>query len=306
MWLRGEFYDLKLDISHLVVNGCSYTYGHGIENPIDNAWPSLVAKKLGVPVINLAIPGQSNYAVQDRTFKYFFKDLYNDNNPFYIHAYTQSLRRDVYLAKDHMDHDYQDYVLLDWSNHGKITRVEKEIILQTDDYCYCLLEEKKYHIWHSINNLLDIHNINHLSTDYMMNTDGSVKEWMRKHHYILTSEIASHPSKLLNFNLLTKDISKTPCLHETEEGHYVIADYIYKQIQKRYSKINVVDKPFAKLEDIYVEPPAIAKLKKTAHHLKEHQHRYYAWSQNIYYLTEIGYDYRLTDWLGKPLSGNKP
>lgn len=304
--MRREFYSLNLDISHLVVNGCSYTYGHGIENPIENAWPSLVAKKLGVPLINLAIPGQSNYAVYDRTFKYFFRDLYNDNNPFYIHAYTQSQRREIYLAKDHMGHPYQDHILLDTSNHGKITRVEKEIVLETDDYCLNLLEEKKYHIWHSINSLLDTHNINHFATNYMPNCIGSIEEWMHKNHYILQSEVESHPNKLLNFNLLTQNIKKTPCLHETEEGHIIIAEYVYKQIQKRYNKINVVEKPFAKLKDIYVEPPSVTETRKVNHNLEEHQYLHREWGGNIYYLTEIGYDWRKTNWMGQPSDGKRP
>lgn len=304
MW--REFYGLKLDISHLVVNGCSYTYGHGIENPIDNAWPSLVAKKLGVPLINLAIPGQSNYAVQDRTFKYFFKDLYNDNNPFYIHAYTQSQRREFYLAKDYAGSPYQDYSLLDSGDYGKITRMEKEIILETDEYCLNLLEEKKFHIWHSINGLLDSYNVNHFSTDYMQNTDGSIEEWIRKHHYVLKAELDSHHSRLINFNALTYDIEKTPCLHETEEGHIIIAEYVYKQIQRRYNDINVVDKPFAKLKDIYVEPPSVTEARKTQHNLKEYQYLHREWGGNIYYLTEIGYDWRKTNWMGRPSDGKRP
>lgn len=304
MW--REFYGLKLDISHLVVNGCSYTYGHGIENPIDDAWPSLVAKKLGVPLINLAVPGQSNYAVQDRTFKYFFRDLYNDNNPFYIHAYTQSQRREVYLAKDYLGQPYQDSILIDTSNHGKITRVEKEIVLETDHYCLKLLEEKKYHIWHSINGLLDSHNINHLATNYMPCSDGSIIEWMHKHHYILQSEVDSHPNRLDNFNHLTGHLSKTPCLHETEEGHIVIAEYVYKQIKRRYNEINVVDKPFAKLKDIYIEPPAVTEGRKIHHNLKEHEYLHREWGANVYYLTEIGYDWRKTNWMGQPSDGIRP
>jgi hypothetical protein len=304
--LRREFYSLKLDISHLVVNGCSYTYGHGIENPIEDAWPSLVAKKLGVPLVNLALPGQSNYAVQDRTFKYFFRDLYNHNNPFYIHAYTQSQRREVYISKDFMGATYQNYILVDSSNHGKTTRLEKEVILETDDYCFNLLEEKKYHIWHSINSLLSAYNINNLATDYMPVTDGSVEEWIHKHHYILKSEVDSNPNRLTNFNDLTHHISKTPCLHETEEGHIVIAEYVYKQIQKRYNEINVVDKPFAKLKDIYIEPPAVSETRETMHNLKEHQYLQREWGANIYYLTEIGYDWRKTNWMGKPSRGTRP
>jgi hypothetical protein len=297
---------LKLDISHLVVNGCSYTYGHGIWDPVSNAWPSLVAKKLGVPLVNLAVPGQSNYAIERRTKAYFLKNLHYDNNPFYIHAYTQSQRREVYIAKDHLDHNYQDYRLLDTSDHGKISRLEKEIVFHTDSYCLNLLELTKLNMWHGINCLLDAYNVNHLSTDYMPNVTGSVDEWINKHHYTLKAEIYSHPGKLTNFNVITKDISKTPCLHETEEGHAFLADYIYDQITKRYSEINVIDEPYAKLKDTYVEPPSIIEERKRNHNLKLHQYLHREWGANIYYLTELGYDWTQINWMGRPEPGTKP
>ena len=115
--MRGEFYNLNdtLKISHLVVNGCSYTYGQGIENPLRDAWPSIVARELGVPLINLGIPGQGNPPIQRRTFDYFFQDLYNHNNPFYIHAYTKSARQELYIHRNGRHQLEQDYCLLDSS-----------------------------------------------------------------------------------------------------------------------------------------------------------------------------------------------
>lgn len=297
---------MKLDISHLVVNGCSYTYGHGIENPLEDAWPSLVAKKLGVPLVNLAVPGQSNYAIQRRTYEYFFKNLYHDNNPLYIHAYTQSQRQEVYLATDHLGHPYQDYRLLDTSDVLKISRLEKELVINTDDYRLNLMEQTKLNTWHSINCLLDAYGVTHFSTDYMRMAVGSIIEWILQHHYTLKAELDCHPGRLKDFNDITTEIEKTPCLHETEEGHKVLADYIYDQITKRYSEINVVETSYAKLKDIYLEPPSVIEDRKRNRNLKEHQYLHREWGGNVYYLNDIGYDWKSTSFMGAPEPGIKP
>ena len=63
-----------LEISHLVVNGCSFTYCQGLESPNTQGWPALLAKKLNVPVVNLAAPGSSNDGIYRRTYDYFYND----------------------------------------------------------------------------------------------------------------------------------------------------------------------------------------------------------------------------------------
>jgi hypothetical protein len=50
----------RIDVTHLVVNGCSWTYGTGLAHPKEQAWPALLAKQLGVPLVNLAIQGSGN------------------------------------------------------------------------------------------------------------------------------------------------------------------------------------------------------------------------------------------------------
>ncbi len=304
--MRREFYNLNdtLKISHLVVNGCSYTYGQGIENPLRDAWPSIVARELGVPLINLAIPGQGNPPIQRRTLDYFYKDLYNNNNPFYIHAYSQSARQEVYIHK-HEGKEIQDYCLLDGtSDKTKISPLEKETLIQSDDYKYRLLEKEKFYIWASINALLDSYNINHMSTNYMPQADSEIYQWMHKHEYSLLTEIETHPSKLRNFNVVTKHIEKTPCLHETEEGNQAVADYVLSEFRRRYETIEVTEHEHAKMHDILVLPPSIQK--KLEQIIKgetppEEETRYYPtdWSRNIYYLNELELDLSTKNWMGK-------
>ena len=305
MWVRREFYNLNrtLKISHLVVNGCSYTYGHGIANPLEDAWPSIVAKELGVPLINLAVPGQGNDAIQRRTLRYFYKNLYHDNNPFYIHAYSQSARQEVYIYKDSLNNIKQEHQLLD-SSDSATTTLEKEVMRQTDEWAYYLLEEHKMHIWASINALLDSYKVNHLATDYMSQTDGDIKHWIEQYHYNLYAELYTRDNKLENFNEVTKCISKTSCLHETEEGHKCLADYILKQINLRWNSIEVIKEDYAKLSEIRITGPSADDsirregIGRTAKAELKHLSR--EWMHNIYYLNELGIPWQHVNWMGKP------
>jgi hypothetical protein len=47
----------------VVANGCSYTRGAELDDPDSQAWPAVLGRELGVPVVNLASDGGSNRRV---------------------------------------------------------------------------------------------------------------------------------------------------------------------------------------------------------------------------------------------------
>jgi len=81
-----------LEISHLVVNGDSFTYCQGLENPMEVGWPALLAKKLNVPVVNLALRGSNNNSIVRRTYEYFYMD--KNTKPFYIIGFSHATREE--------------------------------------------------------------------------------------------------------------------------------------------------------------------------------------------------------------------
>ena len=206
--------------------------------------------------------------------------MYNDNNPFYIHAYTQSSRREAYHQEN------QEFRIV--GGAVNVTPLEKEIIINSDEYYYCLLAQDKLHRWTSINNLLDIHNVSHFSTDYAPECGSVASDFIDTHELILKNELYSHPSKLQDFNIITNHLEKTPCMHETDEGHKCVADYIWKEIETRYDDIEVVDLPYAKLHDILICPPDAVE-----YHSED-------FSRNVYHQHELGLDYINKWWIGKP------
>ena len=83
-----------MQVSHLVVNGCSWTYGSELDSPEEESWPKLVANKLGIPVVNLAIPGSGNDSILRRTSEYLFQNLAFNSKPLVIIAWSQITRRE--------------------------------------------------------------------------------------------------------------------------------------------------------------------------------------------------------------------
>jgi hypothetical protein len=72
-------------MSRLVAFGCSYTYGHGLEdchiepnnpgpNPSKLAWPNLLGNMLGLEVVNCSNPGASNIHILWKLLNFDFND----------------------------------------------------------------------------------------------------------------------------------------------------------------------------------------------------------------------------------------
>ena len=87
----------NVKLSHLVVNGCSFTYCQGLENPAEQGWPALLANKLKVPVVNLAIPGSGNDAIFRRTYEYFYLNKKHNNFPLFINVWSFSGSREEFF-----------------------------------------------------------------------------------------------------------------------------------------------------------------------------------------------------------------
>ena len=71
-------------MNNLVAFGCSYTYGHGLDdcfsppdqagsNPSNQAWPSILATDLGYHCVNCSRPGASNLEILLNLLQYSFK-----------------------------------------------------------------------------------------------------------------------------------------------------------------------------------------------------------------------------------------
>lgn len=215
---------MNFGFSHLIVNGCSFTYCQGLNNPLEEGWPKLLADKLGIPVTNLAKKGRGN----DRIYRTTLNNLYFNNfpNPLYIIAFSHSSRREEYYTKT------DDYRLLNVKNRDfdELTDFEKGYVLNFNRLEYA---KSKIRYWLGLQNTFKVNNISYLMTDYMLD-DYDVLQEVLKTYKPLYDAVQNDPNKVQDLELLTKVMPKLPCGHDDYPAMPVIADYLYKEIEKRW------------------------------------------------------------------------
>lgn len=226
-----------INISHLVVNGCSFTYGQGLENREESNWPALLSKKLGVPVINLANMGAGCDRIFRTTHEYFIKDVGNNNNPFYIIAFSGALRREEWQVEFN---DFYNVNLCD-----PVNNLSRALIDNMDEKGLLSYERKKYVFWSSVISLFKAYNIPYLTTDYMPTTtydDGVIRSLLPETYDYCIND----PNKLEDFNKLTNDFSKLPCGHDDYPAQEFLANYCYSKIIKKYKAVYVTNNVYTK------------------------------------------------------------
>lgn len=223
----------QIKISHLVTNGCSFTYCQGIENPRENGWPALIAKRLGVPVVNLASKGSGNDAIFRRTYEYFYLNKPFNNNPFWITAWSFSVRREEFFTT-YRGLPLDEFQTIDLKSGGTL---EKEIVFNAmTDKGMIACERKKMLYWAACLELFKSNNIPYLTTDYMPNSDESIYHFLKEQFATQYNTVYHDNNKIANFIDLTKPFAedRLPCGHDGPKAMVALADYAYEQIMARY------------------------------------------------------------------------
>lgn len=223
---------MTLKISHLVTVGCSFTFCQNLTDPTTQGWPALLAKKLGVPVVNLGIPGAGNDAIYRRTAEYLHFNKNNNSRPFFIIAFSQALRREEYFI-NHKGHELNNPQTL--ACYGDES-IEKAIYEHMDDNGIYFAEFRKLLNWLSIVNMFKSNNILYYTTDYMANDPKSIK-LLKCNYKEIFDTIYRDDNKLEDFHMLTSGIKKLPCGHDGEEAQILLANYCYNNMIKKYKKI---------------------------------------------------------------------
>ena len=233
----------EINISHLVVNGCSFTYCDGLDDPSTQGWPALLANKLGVPVVNLAWGGSGNDRIYRKTADYFFKDFGSD--PFYIIGMSSSGRREEY---DRKLGEFFNINLINSYGCPTPWRKKLEEIL-VDNLDPTVLAVKKLNLWLSIINLFKSTNTNYLITD-MIGIGHKLDAKMKEHYPKLYEYVINDPNHF-NFESV-KPLGLLPCGHYDVDAQVRIAGYMYSELTKRYS-VTVANSDHLKVKDFYTE-----------------------------------------------------
>lgn len=234
----------KITISHLVVNGCSFTYCEGLENPSTQGWPALLANKLNVPVVNIALGGTSNFRIYRKTVDYFFKDT--GSNPFYIIGMTSCTRLEQYLKSR------DDYVALNLIGKppGHLWEAQLTSLLRKN-LEPTVLAKQKLDIWLSIINLFKSNNTNYLMLDMICN-DHVIDNELKDLHPKLFDYTMNDPKHIQGYLDFNRPLGKLPCGHDDADAQILIADYLYKELTDRYD-VTIETTEYLKIKDFYTE-----------------------------------------------------
>ena len=238
------------EITHLVVNGCSWTYCQGLEDPATQGWPALVAKELGLEVVNLAVPGSGNDGIHRRTYEYVLKNLPTGSQPFFIIAWSQSWRQEAWY-EEFEGKKYQYYHTISKPNDLKLLDEHQNALLAhwNDEHHFRNAVLYKS----SLKALFLSQNIPYIMSDYAGDYEETVA--YEKCKNLLKDELKFiYDNNYVDpFCEITKGLPLTKCFHNGLEAQIVLAKYIVNKIKTSHNINLVPNNKYLPLNDIKME-----------------------------------------------------
>lgn len=234
-----------MEITHLVVNGCSWTYCQGLEDPKTQGWPALLAKKLNIPVVNLAVPGSGNDTIHRRIYEYYFDDLPNNSKPLYIIGWSQPWRREAWCRKYYHKYLPEGYATLMFPDKKPKNFYEAALLDNWNEEDF-LRRTMLYQL--SLDALFKSKNIPNLATFFAEYENQESEPILEKYKNIV-DYLKNSTNTISPAYRLTYQYEKLPCGHEGHEAMEVTANYLYDAILSKYENINPVTGNYLTLKD---------------------------------------------------------
>jgi hypothetical protein len=227
---------MSVDISHLVVIGCSFSYGDGLANPKEDSWAGLLSKKLNVPVVNLSSRGGGNDRIMRRLHEYHYLNSSKNNNPFYILAFSHSSRREEYIREDN------DYMVVSMNPDPAMMKRAPFSAPSVLNYDPLISARKKLMVKSYIQDFLTLHNINYLTTDFMPDREDELQSLCEIYPTVY-EKVYTDKYRLKNLSEISINYPKLSCGHDGIEAQLEIENYVYDELIARHNE------PNAKIQD---------------------------------------------------------
>lgn len=225
----GKVSEFNVKISHIVTNGCSFTYCQNLPDITNNGWPAIIANNLNCPVVNLGLPGVGNDSIYRRTYEYIYENQPIDEyKPLVIIAWTQRWRREGWLKKE------EDYAIVSFPNDKP-----------EDHYQYALLENwsdedfiRKTTLYRlSLISLFENLHIPYLMFNYSGAESSYDSEQIVNNKFPNMVKESRGRYDLGDLYHLTGPIPKLPCGHDDIEGQNVLSGYLLEKINEIYPNL---------------------------------------------------------------------
>lgn len=228
------------EITHLVTNGCSFTYCQGLDNPKEQGWPALVAKQLGVPVVNLGIKGCGNDSIHRRTYEYVYENLPTGSKPLVIIAWSQYWRQEQWFNTfpgTHSPVELNDYSIIAMPYDSPRGPEEKNLLEHWNDENF-YRRTMLYKL--SLVNLFKSLDIPYIMSDYASDFkfQGLEESKAKLPNTVNSSRFIE--GNCMSFADVTYYEPKTECGHDGVEAQVVLSDFIMRQIERIYGDITVL------------------------------------------------------------------
>lgn len=234
-----------LNISHLVVIGCSYSYGDGLLNPKEDSWAGLLSKKLNVPVVNLSSRGGGNDRIMRRLYEYHYLNSSKNNNPFYIIAFSHSSRREEYIRADN------NYMVVSMKDDPEQMQQEPFSAPSILNYDSFISARKKLMVRTYVSDFLNTNNINYLTTDFMPDSEDELRS-LREIYPIAYEKIYTDNYRLKNLNEISIKYPRLPCGHDDVEAQLEIGNYVHDELIIRYGNPTIKQQNYTTIQQ-YIE-----------------------------------------------------
>ena len=244
----GKVLEYKMDVSHIVTVGCSFTYCQGLDDKLDTGWPALLAKHFNAQLTNLAMPGIGNDTIHRRTTEYICENLkFKGSKPLVVVAWSHINRHEQWYKHRQGDPMYDDYHLIPIPDSSPKDDYEKVFLDHYDDanfYRKTLLYKL------SLINLFRSFDIPYIMTEYMsLELDKNIEK-VDKTFSGMVHVVNQDPFKIGDLSDITKWNTKLPCGHDTAESMIPVSQYVIDNIKKLHPNINFKnDTPHLRLTD---------------------------------------------------------
>lgn len=233
-----------MNISHIVTNGCSFTYCQGL--PISKGWPGLIANDLNCNLVNLGLPGSGNDSIYRRTCEYLYNSLnYPDSKPLVIICWSQPWRMEMWLDSKEARKSFSTsgyYMLtIDINNkqffkNTKMNSYEVGLLenwSDEDHYRRTMIAKI------SMINLLESMNIPYIMTDMMFQRDvEEICQRVDSNFPQLAERISSNKYYIKPAYEKTADLTPLPCGHDDVAGQEALRSYMLEKINELHPNIN--------------------------------------------------------------------
>ena len=241
--------EFKMDISHIVTVGCSFTYCQGLDDKLEIGWPALVAKHFNAQLTNLAQPGIGNDAIHRRTYEYICNNLQFENSkPLVIVAWSQIDRHEQWYNRRLVDPMFNDYHLIPKPDSTTATDAYEVVYLRHYDETNFYRKTLLYKL--SLFSLLESLGIPYITTDYMTldRNENIIK--VEKDFVGLAKKVNKNPFRIEDLSIINQWKPKLPCGHETAEGMIPVSNYVIDKVKELHPNINFRnDIPHLRLTD---------------------------------------------------------